>query len=76
MDKKASDRWSLVRNEEADAERQFQKACRRGEISGVSGAVNDDDEVEDEIGEPYMQWMAKNIAYQKGEQGSSRKGGN
>lgn len=79
MDKKASDRWGFLRDEEAGAEKQFQKACRRGEISGVSININDDvDEVdEDDIGEPYLQWMTRNLARQKREQGSSQeRGGN
>jgi hypothetical protein len=77
MDRKASDKWDLLRQEEADAEKRFQKACRRGEISGVTINVKDDnDEIdEDDIGEPYLQWLAKDIACQKREQQNSQ-GGN
>jgi len=73
MDKVAYDKWRVVQVEDANAENQFQKACQRGDIANSSVEIGDDDEDEDEddIGEPYLEWLAKDLARQKIEQQNS-----
>jgi len=57
------DRWANVKAAERDAESEFRKACEREEIAG---GVDEED-----IGEPYMQWLSKDLARQKREQQKS-----
>lgn len=71
MDKVAYDKWRVVQAEDAKAEKQFQKACRRGDIANVSVEIGDDDVDEDDIGEPYLEWLATDLARQKMEQQNS-----
>jgi hypothetical protein len=72
MDKAAYDIWYKIEAENAKAEAQFLDACRRGDIANVSVEVGDDDIDDEDIGEPYLEWLARDLARQKKEQQNSQ----
>jgi hypothetical protein len=73
MDRKANLQWREKERQDEKADEQFRESClrelasaiERGDLADGQALVDLDDD--GEVGEPYMEWLSKDIARQKRE---------